>query len=161
MPFEKPAKDALRFLFAEYLKGPAVHYSIQAAAKKHKVDIVELSDFMLDRLWIRERWVYPDNNVVARITLRGIEQIDPVYVRNKLKHVIGGLGDAGGRKELLELLENKLEEYSLTMDLIKQLDDLGLIKILHPANQIVVELTPDGWKYFEKGSKTFFTLMTY
>ena len=161
MPFEKPARDALRHLFAEYLRGPAVHYSIQSIARKHRIDPIDLSDFLLDRLWIRERWIYPDNNVVCRITLRGIEQVDPVYVRNKLKQVIGGLGEAGGRKELLELLEHRLEEYSLTMDLIKQLDDLGLVKILHFRNQIVVELTPDGRRYFEKGSKTFFTLMAY
>jgi hypothetical protein len=32
---------------------------------------------------------------------------------------------------------------------------------LHPDNSIVVELTELGWKYYEKGSKSFFTLISY
>ena len=93
--------------------------------------------------------------------MKGIEEVDAVYVRTKLRHLIGGLGEAGGSKDLTDLLEIKLSEYSITMDIIKQLDTLGFIRILHPANKIVIELTEQGWKYYEKGSRTFFTLMSY
>lgn len=160
MTLEKASQDVLRHLFADYLKGPAVQYQINKYMKS-KTDAVALSDFMLNHHWIRDRWVYPDNTVTCRITIRGIEEVNPAYIRHKLKEVIGGLGEAGGSKHLIELLELKVTEYSLTMDLIKQLEDLRLINLLHPKDQIVVELTPDGWKHFEQGSKRFFTLMTY
>lgn len=161
MTFEKASKDTLRFLFTEFLKGPAVLYPINKTFRAGVIDPIEFSDYLLDRQWIRDRWVYPDNTVACRITIKGIEQIDPVFVRTKLRQVIGGLGDAGGSKPLLDVLAHKLEEYSITMDLVKQLEDIGLIRILHPKNEIFLELTSDGWRVFENGSKTFFTLMTY
>jgi hypothetical protein len=161
MPFEKAAKETLRYLFAEYLKGPAVLYPIDKIIRSHKVDPVEFSDYLMLSNWIRDRWINANNTVSCKITIKGIEQIDPVYVRSKLREVIGGLGEAGGTKELIEILQFKLEEYSITMDIIKQLEDMGLIRIIHPKDQIIVELTADGRKYYEKGSRTFFTLMAY
>ena len=159
--FQKAAKDTLRYLFAEYLKGPAVIYSINAITRKHNVSAVALSDYLLTLDFIRERWVYPDETVSCKITIRGIEEIDPIYVREKLRDLIGGLGEAGGSKELLEILVHKLQEYSIALDLVKQLETKGLVKIRHPQGSIVVELTERGWKYYETGSRSFFTLMSY
>jgi hypothetical protein len=161
MTLEKIAKETLRYLFAEYLKGPAVVYSISPVTKKFNVDAVALSDYLLKNSWIREPWVYPDNSVACRITIKGIEEIDPSYVRSKLRQLIGGLGEAGGSKELIEILEFNIQEYSIALDMVRQLESLGLIKILHPKDSIVIELTDEGRKYYEKGSRTFFTLMAY
>ena len=161
MTLEKASKETLRFLFSEYLKGPAVIYTINNVAKRFDVDVVELSDYLLDNSFIRERWVYPGNIVACRITIKGIEEIDPVYVRDKLRQVIGGLGDAGGIKELIDILSYKIEEYSIALDIVKQLENLGFVKIRHPKSSIIVELTEEGRKYYEKGSRTFFTLMSY
>ena len=161
MQIERASRETLRYLLAEYLKGPAVPYSISAIAKRHGVSAVVLSDYLLDNGWVRDRWIYANGDVTCKITVKGIEEVDAVYVRTKLRHLIGGLGEAGGSKDLTDLLEIKLSEYSITMDIIKQLDTLGFIRILHPANKIVIELTEQGWKYYEKGSRTFFTLMSY
>jgi hypothetical protein len=160
-PFDKASKEILRYLFAGYLKAPAVVYSISAIIQKHQVDPVAISDHLLDNGLIRERWVHQGNDVSCRISIKGIEEIDPVYVREKLRQLIGGLGESGGSKELLEILTFKLEEYSIAVDLVKQLELLGFIRVRHPKDQIVVELTEEGWKYYEKGSRSFFTLMSY
>jgi hypothetical protein len=158
---QKLAREVLKYLYAEYLKGPSVLYNISAIAKRDNASPVALSDYLLENLWIRDRWIYQNGDVTCKITIKGIEEVDPAYVRMKLKQVIGGLGHAGGRSELTSLLEINISEYSVVMDIIKQLDNLGLIKIVRPENNIVVELTELGWVYYEKGSRTFFTLMTY
>jgi DNA-binding MarR family transcriptional regulator len=162
MTMEKAARDVLRYLFAEYLKGPALVYSTASVTRKYsKIDPVELSDYMLMFEWIRERWIHPDNTFACRITMRGIEEINAAYVREKLRQVIGGLGAAGGARPLVDILEYKLEEYSIALDLIRQLEGMGFVAIRHPQNTIVIELTEKGKRYYEKGSSTFFTLMTY
>jgi hypothetical protein len=161
MPIDRATKETLRYLYAEYLKGPAVLYNISAIARKYDIAPVALSDYLLENVWIRDRWIYQNGDVTCKITIKGIEEVDPSYVRTKLRQVIGGLGEAGGRKELTELLEIHISEYSVIMDIIKQLDHLGFIKVLHPENRIVIELTEQGWKYYEKGSRSFFTLMSY
>lgn len=159
MSIEKPVREVLKYLFSEYLKGPSVIYTINRITKKYGADAVALSDYMLDKQWIRERWVYPGNVVACRITIRGIEEIDPGYVRSKLAQVIGGLMEAGGSKDLLEILEFRIEEYPITLDLVKQLEALGLVEVHHLHNTIVIELTDKGRMFYEKGSRSYFTLM--
>jgi hypothetical protein len=159
MNLEKIAREALRYLFQEYQKAPTVVYSIDTVARRFKVDAVLLSDFMVENLWIRERWVYPNNSVSCRITIRGIEEINPSYVRHKLQQLIGTLGESGGSQSLMEILQYNIEEYSIALDMVKQLESLGLVKSDHPEGMIVVQLTDDGWKYYEKGTRTFFTMM--
>lgn len=161
MPIERASKETLRYLLAEYLKGPAIPYNISGIAKRHGFPPTVLSDYMMENGWIRDRWIYQNGDVTCKITIKGIEEVDAAYVRTKLRQVIGGLGEGGGRKELTDLLEIKINEYSITMDIVKQLDAMGFIRILHPSSSIVIELTEEGWKYYEKGSRTFFTLMSY
>jgi hypothetical protein len=160
-PLEKSAKESLRFLFSKYLKGPTALYEFNSIAKRFRVNPVELSDYMLDKGWIRERWVYSGDVVAGKITIKGIEEIDPIYVRDKLSQIIGGLGEAGGAKPLIEILENKVSEYSIAMDMVRQLEHLKLIEVRHPKDTIVIQLTEDGRHYYERGSKSFYTLMAY
>lgn len=159
MSLEKPAREVLKYLFSEYLKGPSVVYTINRITKKYSIDAVDVSDYMLENQWIRERWVYPGNVVACRITIRGIEEIAPSYVRGRLAQVIGGLVNAGGSKDLLEILEFRIEEYSIALDLVKQLENLELVEVHHLHNTIIIELTDKGRLFYEKGSRTYFTLM--
>ncbi|HEY0655733.1 MAG TPA: hypothetical protein VGD65_21510 [Chryseosolibacter sp.] len=161
MEIDRASRETLRYLLAEYLKGPAVPYSIKPIATKYSIPPSILSDYLLENGWIRDRWIYQNGDVTCKITIKGIEEVDAVYVRTKLRHVIGGLGASGGTKDLTDLLEIKISEYSITMDIIKQLENLGFIRVLHPESSIVIELTEQGWKYYEKGSRSFFTLMSY
>jgi hypothetical protein len=161
MTIQKIAREVLRYLFSEYQKGPAVIYNITPITKKYNADPVAVTDYLIEQSWIRERWVYPDNAVACKITIKGIEEIDHVYVRAKLRQLIGGLGEAGGKKELMEVLAFNIQEYSIAMDIVRQLETMGLIKILHPKDTIIIELTEEGKSYYEKGNRTFFTLMSY
>jgi hypothetical protein len=157
--FEKPAREALRFLFAEYLKAPAATHPISIVAKKYKVDPDELGGYLMSQGWVMD--LYSGNTVACRITIKGIEEIDPIFVREKLKQVIGGLGEAGGSKELIDILSYRIEEYSITMDIIRQLENLGLIEVSHRKDSIVIQLTEKGRGAYQKGSRSFFTLMAY
>lgn len=161
MNFDKAAREILHYLFAEYIKGPAVNYTINGIAKKLRVDVMDITDYMLEKGWIRERWIYSSDAVGCKITIRGIEQVESAWVRERLRQVIGGLGEAGGSKDLVEILQYKIEEYSIALDIVRQLENLGLIVIKHPRDSIVIELTEEGRRSYEKGSQTFFTLMSY
>ncbi|MFZ6011320.1 MAG: hypothetical protein ACOYXT_13310 [Bacteroidota bacterium] len=157
---EKSARETLRYLFSEYQKAPAVVYSINNIAKKYKADAVAISDYLLDHFLIRERWIYPDNVVTCRITIRGIEEIDPVYVHDKLSFILGGLVEAGGTKELMAILEHNIQAYAVAMDLIQQLESMALVEIFHTrTGNITISLTEEGRRYCEKANKSFFTLM--
>lgn len=150
MNLEKPARYVLRYLFAEYKKGPSVIYPINEVVRKFGVDPVDLSDYLLDKGWIRERWIYAGDDVACRITIKGIERIDRVYFRNKVDQIISGIASAGSSKALLEILEFNIEEYAIASDFVNQLERLGLVKIQNPDNTITVELTDAGRKYHEK-----------
>lgn len=159
MSLEKAAHEILRYLFTEYLKGPTVLYSLTKVSKKYKIDALKLSDYLIENEFIRERWIYPDNSVACKITIRGIEEIAPAFVNSKLRQLIGGLGEAGGKKNLMEILEHKIEEYSIALDLVRQLESLNLVCTRHPQNGIEIELSDEGWRLYHNGSRTFFTLM--
>lgn len=159
MNLDKAARQALKYLFSEYKKGPSVRYPINGISKKYGVDPVALSEYLLENFWIRECWIYSGNIVAARITIKGIEKIDPIYVRNKLDVIIDGLANAGRSKPLLEILELKIEEFTIASDLVNELESLGLVKIQNPNHSIVVELTEEGYKHYEKKSGSLLTLM--
>src|SRR5215510_13502641 len=115
MTLEKAARETLHYLFAEYLKGPAVNYTINGIAKRLHVDAVELSEYLLAKGWIRERWIYSEDVVGCRITIKGVEEIESAWVRERLRQVIGGLAEAGGSKDLLEILQQRIEDYSIAL----------------------------------------------
>ena len=156
---EKVAKATLRYLFQEYLKGPTILYSINAVTDLYKTDPIAVSNYLVEKKWIRELWVHQNNHVACKITVEGIEEVNPLFIRNKLQKLIGGLVDGGGRKSLMEIFQNKIEEYSIALDIIYQLEKLGLVSIKHQGGNINIELTPYGWKYFEKKGKSLFTLV--
>jgi hypothetical protein len=157
---EKVAKAVLRYLFQEYLKAPNVSYAINAVTKSYKSDPSAVTDYLQARKWIREPWVCQNNIITCRITVEGIEEINPVFIRNKLKSLIGGLVEHGGRKSLMGIFERNIEEYSIALDIVYQLEKLGLILIVHSAGEINIELTAYGWRFFEKKGKSLFVLMS-
>jgi len=156
---EKVARATLRYLFQEYLRGPSVSYAINHITDSYKADTVEVANYLSERNWIRELWVYQNNQVTCRITVPGIEEINPVFIHNKLKKLISGLVSEGGRRSLMDIFKNKIEEYSIALDIVYQLEKLKLVNIIHNHGEIDIELTPHGWKFFEKKDKPLFTLM--
>jgi hypothetical protein len=156
---EKVARATLRYLFQEYLKGPALSYAINTITDSYKADAVEVANYLSEKNWVREQWVYQNNQVVCRITVAGIEEINPAFIHNKLKSLIGGLVEGGGRKSLADIFQFRISEYAIALDIVYQLEKLSLINIIHHHGEINIELTEYGWKFFEKKGKSLFTLM--
>lgn len=156
---DKVIRATLRHLFHEYLKAPSVLYTINTVSDVYKTDAIQISNFLLDKNWIRERWIHQNNLVTCRITVEGIEAINPVYIENKLKQLIGGLAEAGGSRNLMDIFRNKIEEYVIALDIVYQLEKMGLILMRHQKGNITIELTPYGWQFFEKKGKSLFALM--
>ena len=156
---EKVARATLRYLFQEYLRSPTVSYLINHIAESHGSDAVQVADYLAEKNWIREQWVHENRQVTCRITVAGIEEINPKYIHNKLKSLIGGLVVEGGRKSLMDIYQHKIEEYSIALDIVYQLEKLSLINIIHERGEINIELTGYGWKFFEKKDRPLLTLM--
>ena len=96
---------------------------------------------------------------MCRITVLGIEKINPAFIHNKLKYLIDGLVKAGGRKSLTEIFQNKIEEYAIALDIVYQLQKLELVTIINDKGTIDVELTTQGWQYAEQQGKSLYMLM--
>lgn len=156
---DKVARAVLRYLFQEYLRGPAVSYGINHITDSHKADAVAVADYLSEKGWIRELWVYQNNQVTCRITVAGIEEINPVYIHNKLKQLVSALVDAGGKKSLAGIFRNNIEEYPIALDIVNQLEKLTLVSIIHESGEIIIELTPYGYKFFEKKGRPLMSLM--
>lgn len=156
---EKVSKAVLRYLFHEYLKGPTVLYSINGVTDSFKSDAVAVSNFMMEKQWIREQWIHQSNLVTCRITVLGIEEINPAFIHNKLKYLIDGLVKAGGRKSLTDIFQNKIEAYAIALDIVYQLEKLELVTLVHEKGTIDVALTTQGWLYAEQRGRSLFTLM--
>lgn len=156
---EKVSKAVLRYLFHEYLKGPTVLYSINGVTDSFKSDAVAVSNFMMEKQWIREQWIHQSNLVTCRITVLGIEEINPAFIHNKLKCLSDGLVKAGGRKSLTDIFQNKIEAYAIALDIVYQLEKLELVTLVHEKGTIDVALTTQGWLYAEQRGRSLFTLM--
>jgi hypothetical protein len=156
---EKVAKATLRYLFQEYLKSPSVLYTINIITESYKADASDVSNFLVEKKWIRERWVYQNNLVACRITVGGIEEINPSFIQHKLKQLIDGLVGFGGRRSLMQIFQNKIQEYVIALDIVFELEKLGLVRMIHEGGSIDVELTEAGWKFVDRKGKAFFTMM--
>ena len=156
---EKVARATLRYLFQEYLKGPAVSYVINHTTDSYGVDAAQVANYLAERNWIREQWVHENREVTCRITVTGIEEINPKYIHIKLKNLIGGIVAKGGRQSLMSIYQDNIEEYSIALDIVYQLEKLSLINIIHEGGEINIELTAFGWKFFEKKDRPLMTLM--
>ena len=140
MKIERPARHTLQYLFNEYKKGPGVIYAINSIVKKFGVDPIVFSDYLLENGWIRERWIYSENVVACRITIAGIEKVDPIYVRAKMDQIVGTLMNSGSPMPLQSILEQRIEDFSITSDFVNQMERLGLINIKNPDNTILWNL---------------------
>jgi hypothetical protein len=156
---EKVARATLRYLFQEYLRAPSVSYAINRVTDSYNANAVEVGNYLSERNWVRELWVYQNDQVTCRITVAGIEHINPIFIHNKLKKLVSGLVSEGGRKSLMGIFQNKIEEYSIALDIVYQLEKLKLVNIIHERGEINIELTSYGWKFFEKKDRPLLTLV--
>lgn len=155
----KAIKAILRYLYQEYLKSATVSYTINAVAASYKADPIAISAYLLEKNWIRERWIFEDNRVSCRITIAGIEEVDRTFIHNRVRRVIGGLIEEGGTRDLKEILESKLDEFAINMDIVFQLEKLAMVRVEHHSAVIIISLTEYGRQFFLRKKNSPFVLM--
>jgi len=156
---DRVSRAVLRHLFQKYLEGPSVVYAINRVTDLSHADPVEISNYMIEKNWIREVWVHQNNIVTCRITVHGMEEVNPSFIQTKVKNLVAGLMDGGGRKSLMEIFQHKIQDYVIALDIVYQLEKLGLVTLSYVEGSIHVALTEAGWKYTEKQGRTLLTLM--
>ena len=157
---EKVIRSTLRYLFQEYLKAPNINYAINGIVAQYDADPLAVSTYLLEKKWIRERWIFADNLISCRITVAGIEEIDSNFIHTRLRQLIGSLVEAGGTKGLSEILQNRLDEYVINLDIVFQLENLGMVKVEQWQGNILVMLTDSGKEFFLKNYPSLFSLMS-
>ena len=91
--------------------------------------------------------------------MAGIEEINPSYLQEKLRLLIGALAVSGGSKSLFDILQHKIEDYPIALDIVHQLHKLDLVAISHAAGDLQIELTSTGWSFFQRKGKPMFAFM--
>src|SRR5688500_7038457 len=131
MTIDKVSRGVLRYLFQEYLKGPTVHYSINRITDLSKADAAAIGTYMLDKQWIRELWVHQNGLVTCRISIGGMEEVNPTFIHSRIKNLVTELAEGGGRKSLMEIFQHKIQDYAIALDIVYQLEKLGLVAMMH------------------------------
>lgn len=149
MNVKDATKEVLTFLFEGYENDNSL-YAISEIAIKHKIDQHELGRYLAEHGWIKNQQYRP-KEFICQITLRGIEEIDSHYVRNKMDQVIQTLGESNTRMNIVEILGYEPKDYQKAFDLVKFLELKRLIKdtrYFGSGNQIWAELSLEGWQYY-------------
>jgi hypothetical protein len=157
---DQVAKAILRYLFQNYQKAPNVLYSINSITDSYTSDPIAVSEYLSERKWIREQWTSDNNDVACRITVEGIQAIDPHFIQNRVKRIVTELTSIHGRLSLDQLFQNNIKEYAITLDVIHEMKERQLVSVHHTAGKIEVELTTEGWRLAENEGKHLFILMS-
>ena len=151
---QKVAIAVLQYLFRQYQKGPAILYSINSVTNSYKTDPIAVSEYMLEKKWIREQWVHQNNIVTCRITLEGIKVIDPLFIQHRVRELLNELVKGGGKKSLTEILQIKVDEYAIALDIVYQLESLDFVTFAHEDGNIYIDLTDKGRTYADTQGKS-------
>jgi len=158
MELEKAKLEILTTLFANYKQSPGSLTDIHFLSLKYKIDSVQLSEGLKAEGLIKNLMFLPKDAVVCKITINGILEIDSQYVHQLFYNVINGMGEAGGKGDIVLLLKTDKEHYQIVLDTAHELVRRGLIKIQSGAfetNQLIAELTLNGKIEFETKTNFF------
>jgi hypothetical protein len=150
MSVQDAKREVLTYLFECYEKDDSL-YSITEIAQKHNIDQHELGKYLVERGLVKNQQYRP-TAFICQITLDGIEEINPGYVREKMDEVIQALGESGSRGEVMEILGYEPKDYQKAFDLVKYMEARSLLKATQyfGGGSIVTELSLDGREYYEK-----------
>lgn len=157
--FQTATLPALYFLFNAYQNNPDEYVDISATAIDSGVSPLELVKHLMDNGWIRGQGENtPSQSVSCAITLKGIQQIDDVYVKEKYSEVFNGLGEGGGKGNATFFLDTVKPFYTLAADVAHELRDKGLITIKLESrhdNLLLIEFTSSGQAKYETEKPEF------
>lgn len=156
---DRVSKAVLRHLFQKYLEAPTVVYAINRITDLSKSDAIEISTYMMEKNWVREVWVHQSKIVTCRITVQGIQEINPSFITIKVKKLVTELMRGGGKKSLAEIFQYNIQEYAIALDIVYRLEKSGFITMAPEKGVIHVELTAAGWHHAERQGKSLLALM--
>ena len=159
MTLSKPEHEVLLFLAARYKDDADHDYDVSDIIKKHGLD-PSAGKEIVEKLKLAE-YLKPDrfvsgNEVKCAISMRGISQVDPGYVEEKILAVIKGLGAIGGFGNLMKILGYGRDQHQRGFDLANEMQNRDYIKLLYASytqNVISVEMLLPGKHIYDRMKK--------
>ena len=152
---QKVITGILEFLFEGYKNNPTEVYDISVITKKHHVDAHEYGRFLLERGLIKNQMFLSDS-FMCGITIGGIDLIDPNYLSESTSKIVSTLGELGGWKSVMKILDFEPKDFQRAFDLVKFLEIKGLVDYQYQFNDIQIKLTLVGNDFYEKNRANFF-----
>lgn len=145
--------DILSFLFSKYKEDASTYYDIADILKKHTFDPGPVIEKLKHAEWIKPDIFRTGKDFKCAIAVRGIMQINPAYIEDKILAIIKGLGDIGGFGNVMKILGYERSEHQLGFDLANEMQNRDYIKLLYASytqNVISVEMLLPGKSIYEK-----------
>jgi hypothetical protein len=147
----------LTHLFNEYIRmGGEGKVPVSNIIGTLGVDPIEGVDYLRSWGWLKE-WAFSPE-IGATISFIGINEIERLWIRKMEEKVISTLGLSNGSGEILEILGFDRQKAEIARDLAIWMRDKRLIEYLHflPTGEIPIELTKEGWEFYEANKGYFF-----
>lgn len=143
-------QECLTTLFQGYLEnGGTPIFSIGEIIKKHGYAPEEGGRILLDHGFVKHQQFRP-MDFVASISVRGIREINPNWMNDKIHQVMSTLSLIGDDWQgLMEILEFEAKDYQIAFDISKELEHLNYVETQRHHNEMYVKLTPNGRDFCE------------
>jgi len=148
MNLQETRKKVLNALYEVYMENPGGIMDVTSIIKEQGGDPYEIGSYLKDYDLIRDVRFGP-GMVHARISLAGIEEVKPGYLKEKTENVISALGLLG-KADLMEILSFEQKDMIKARDIAGYLESNGVIKQpMYGLKEVIIELTLEGREYYE------------
>ena len=153
MALTKAESDILSFLFSKYKENASEYYDIANILDKHGVESGPFTEKMKHAEFIKPDIFKTGKELKCAIAVRGMMQINPAYVEEKILATLKGLGDTGGFGNVMKILGYDRDQHQLGFDLANEMQNRDYIKLLYASytqNVISVEMLLPGKYIYDK-----------
>jgi len=149
MDLQAAVKESLQLLYDDYLTSPGSLSYIGEIAEKHEIGKHQLGKYMQEEGYIKDQAFLP-TDFRCRITLIGINEIDPNYIPDMESKIISTLGTLGGRQDAFEVLDLEPKDDVRIRDIVSYLENKRMLEnTMYGPQQIIIQLTLRGQQYYE------------
>lgn len=142
-------REILSQLFIHYREDPGVNHDISSLCAGAGSDAVMVSNGLRLEGLIKDEVYVQNGKVQCAISMKGIANIDPAFVENKINEVLQGMGEVNSIANVMNILKLEARDFQFGFDLANEMQNRDLVKLLYafqPGKVVSVEMTLEGVK---------------
>lgn len=147
--YSKVKKEILTYLFKKYKADSGTKiYDVSNFINAHSFSLTEVGNYLLQNRLVKEA-VFKPNAFYAAITIKGIKEIDPEFLKVEFSKIIATLLLNGNKKSsLLQILELEQKDVQKAADIGMAFKETGFANIELSDEGILVSLNSKGWELY-------------